>query len=188
MKKDELRKIYLAKRKALSEIDYAQKSKQLSDLFFLSVNLSAIEVLHIYLPIKEKREPDTWLIINRIQKEFPHIQLSVPKVENDTMENYFFEGLHQLKKNPWGILEPQQGILTPLEKIDLVIVPLLTFDLQGHRVGYGKGFYDRLLKECETDCKKIGLSLFEPVDRIEDSSSHDERLNACFTPDHGYPF
>lgn len=187
MKKDELRKIYLSKRKALSAHELSQLSKQLCDLFFLSVELSKIKILHIYLPIESKQEPDTWLIMDRLINEYPAIQLSIPKVDNEKMESFFYEGNHQLEKNHWGILEPAYGVFTPPEKIDLIVVPLLAFDLHGHRVGYGRGFYDRFLKTCRPDSIKIGLSLFDPVDAIE-FNQHDVLLNHCLTPTQLYNF
>ena len=64
----------------------------------------------------------------------------------------------------------------------MVLVPLLGFDERGHRVGYGKGFYDRFLAECNPKIQKIGLSLFEPVAQIDDTSDFDIPLDACITP------
>lgn len=188
MKKEELRKIYLNKRKALSTTEHSQLSQRLCDQFFNTVDLTGVNVLHIYLPIESKHEPDTWLIINRIRKEFPHIRFSIPSVKGDKIENTYFEEVKQLEKARWDILEPTQGTLTPIEKIDMVIVPLLTFDRQGHRVGYGKGYYDRFLKTCRTDCIKIGLSFFEPEPCIKEKSPHDVLLNACLTPEQHFRF
>ncbi|MBL7875099.1 MAG: 5-formyltetrahydrofolate cyclo-ligase [Cyclobacteriaceae bacterium] len=188
MTKEALRKIYRDKRNALSESELFQISRQLSDWFFISVDLSFIKIVHVYLPIESKKEPDTWLIVERIRREFPHIRLSVPKVVGEGMENIFFEGLHQLEKTRWGISEPRQGLPTPSKKIDLVIVPLLAFDTLGHRVGYGKGFYDRFLKECRPDCQKVGLSLFEPEQEPIESNEYDIPLNSCLTPSSHYLF
>jgi 5-formyltetrahydrofolate cyclo-ligase len=188
MKKDELRKIYLAKRKALSESDRFNLSKAICDLFFKTIDLSFVKVIHVYLPIESKQELDTWLIINRIHKDFPHIRISIPKIQNEEMESFYFDGLHQLKKNSWGILEPTQGVSTPINEIDLVIVPLLAFDKLGHRIGYGKGFYDRFLKKCRSDSKKIGLSFFWPEEKIDDFNQHDVPLHFVFTPKEVFQF
>jgi 5-formyltetrahydrofolate cyclo-ligase len=188
MTKDELRKIYLAKRKALSESDRLDLNKAICDLFFKTMDLSFVKVIHIYLPIESKQEPNTWLIIDRIQKEFPNILISIPKIQNDQMESFYFEDLHQLEKNNWGILEPKLGVSTPINKIDLVIVPLLAFDKFGHRIGYGKGFYDRFLKGCRSDCRKIGLSLFQPEEKIEDIDQLDVPLDMAFTPKEVFQF
>ena len=184
MTKEKLRKIYLQKRLSLSEAEYLQLNHQLCELFFAGIDLSFVNVLHIFLPIEKKKEPNTWLIIDRIRREFPHIRLSIPRVQNQTgkLENFYFEGLHQLQKNKWDIWEPKQGIPTESEKIDMVLVPLLIFDKQGHRVGYGKGFYDTFLQTCRKDCLKIGVSLFEPVDRIEGTSPNDQILDKIVSP------
>lgn len=188
MNKDGLRKIYLAKRSALSEPIHHTLSCNISDLFFQSVNLSRINILHIYLPIKSKREPDTWIIINRIQKEFPHIQLVVPKVKGEEMENIFYEGPDQLINTKWGMVEPKQGVRVEPQHIDMVLVPLLAVDKQGHRIGYGKGYYDRFLKLCRPDCLKIGISFFEPESGIEEKHEGDAHLNACLTPEQYFQF
>lgn len=184
MTKQELRQRYLQKRQALSEGEYAQLNFQLYQNFFSHIDLSFINVLHTFLPITSKREVDTWLILDRIRREYPHIRISVPKVNNQTgeLENFYFEGLHQLATNTWGIQEPQQGVPAEPDKIDMVLVPLLAFDQSGHRVGYGKGYYDRFLSTCPLDCKKIGLSLFEASEPIEDSDEHDVQLQMCITP------
>ena len=59
----------------------------------------------------------------------------------------------------------------------MVLVPGVCFDRDGHRVGYGKGFYDRFLKTCRPDCVKIGLSFFEPVEKIDDVHNGDIALD-----------
>ena len=56
-----------------------------------------------------------------------------------------------LNENDYGIMEPVDGTIIPYENIDMVICPLLTFDKNGYRVGYGKGFYDRFLTQCRND-------------------------------------
>jgi 5-formyltetrahydrofolate cyclo-ligase len=89
-----------------------------------------------------------------------------------------------LELNQWGILEPnpQSAIRYPLSEIDLVIVPLLGFDKQGNRVGYGKGFYDRFLARCRSNVIKVGVSFFDPIDGISDITPLDIRLDYCITP------
>src|SRR5882757_1882531 len=137
MTKSELRKSYLEKRKQLTEGECSQRNMQLYNIFFTSVDLSFVKVLHCYLPLSKNNEPDTWMIIDRIKREFPQIRISIPRVKDDCdLENVYFEGLHQLQATSWGIQEPFLGVTTPTEKIDLVIVPLLAFDTTGHRIGY----------------------------------------------------
>ena len=61
----------------------------------------------------------------------------------------------RLKKSKWNIPEPVDGIEIAPNKLDVVFVPLLAFDGQGQRVGYGKGFYDRYLNKHVKNFKKI---------------------------------
>jgi 5-formyltetrahydrofolate cyclo-ligase len=83
------------------------------------------------------------------------------------------------------MMEPKRGSNISPADIDMVIVPLLAVDQQGHRIGYGKGYYDRFLKLCRTDCLKIGVSFFEPEETIKEKSTEDVLLNGCLTPN-GY--
>lgn len=190
MTKEELRKIYLQKRRSLSNLEYEKLSIQLCENFFNQVDLSSTKTLHIFIPIEKNREPNTIFIIERIQNKFPHISLVVPRVNYNTeeMDNFLFQGFDQLEKNKWGILEPREGKRIESQEINMVLIPLLTFDEEGHRVGYGKGFYDKFLNKCKSDCKRIGLSLLEPIAKIDDINTHDGKLHACITPSKTWNF
>jgi 5-formyltetrahydrofolate cyclo-ligase len=181
--KSELRKIYLQRRQQLSEAEYLHLNRLLCEHFFASIDLSFLKVVHTYLPIREKKECDTWLMVERIRREFPHIRISLPKLKADgEMINLYFEGMHQLEKSTWGIEEPRQGVPTPAEKIDLVLVPLLCFDEHGNRVGYGKGYYDTFLASCKPSCQKIGISFFSSSEAIDDVHKQDIPLDSVLTP------
>ena len=190
MTKQELRKLYLDKRMALSEAERLSLNRDLYSIFFSSIDLSFIRVLHTFLPLDRKKEPDTWLIIDRIRREFPNVQLSMPRVNelSGELDNYNFESLSQLKENSWGITEPVSGIQTDPKSIDIILVPLIVADQQGHRVGYGKGYYDRLLSLCRSDCQRIGLSFFPPIERIAAPEPHDQKLTAVVTPSEYFSF
>lgn len=153
-------------------------------LQFQQFNWSKFSYIHIFLPIKSSREPNTTLLIDWLRKNFPQIQLVVPKSDMGslTMHHYAWEENLVLELNKWGIEEPKSGKVVLAEQLDIVILPLLAFDRMGNRVGYGKGFYDRFLSVCRPDCLKVGLSLFEPVDLIEDINPMDVPLDYCITP------
>jgi 5-formyltetrahydrofolate cyclo-ligase len=63
----------------------------------------------------------------------------------------------------------------------MVLVPLLAFDKQGNRVGYGKGYYDRFLSTC-TNARSIGISLFQEPVSIDGLHEKDKSLNHVLTP------
>ncbi|MFT7421185.1 MAG: 5-formyltetrahydrofolate cyclo-ligase, partial [Arcticibacterium sp.] len=67
-------------------------------------------------------------------------------------------------------------------------VPLLAFDKKGHRVGYGKGFYDRFLENATENTTIAGLSLFEAEEAIEDIEETDVALHHLVTPQRLYSF
>lgn len=187
MKKDELRKIFLAKRKALSTKEIELNTQKISEQFFNHVQLAGIKNIHLYLPIENKQEPNTWLLVERIQKERPQIRITIPRIQGEEMDSVLFEDRTQLSQNQWGILEPTRGGVIEPDEIDLIVVPLLAFDLNGHRIGYGKGYYDKYLKKCKPGSLKVGLSHFGPTDPIE-VGPYDVALSMCVTPTKTYTF
>lgn len=191
MKKHQLRKYYLSKRKAISAEEIAIKSQQIKDLFFANFDLSKVKNLHIFLPIIKHNEIDTWLIIKYLKQIIPAINIIIPKIisANSTLENYLFDG-KKLVENSWGILEPSEENQVKIlpQQIDLVIIPLLIFDKNGNRVGYGKGFYDRFLQECKPEMLKIGICLEEAIELIEDTNEFDIKMDFCITPTKIYRF
>lgn len=191
MTKQQLRTYYLSKRKAVSAEEMAIKSQQIKDLFFANFDLSRVKSLHVFLPIIKHNEINTWLIIKYLQQNLSKINIVIPKIisENSTLENYYFDE-KKLIENHWGILEPSgenQVKILP-EQIDLVIIPLLIFDKNGNRVGYGKGFYDRFLQECKPEMLKIGVCLEEAIELIEDTNEFDIKMDFCLTPNKIYRF
>jgi 5-formyltetrahydrofolate cyclo-ligase len=189
MTKHELRKIYTAKRTALSDKEYLEYNEQVCERFFKSIELKKIKILHSFLPLIRRREVDTMMIINRLQEELPEIKVVIPRMKSgEEIESLYYEGPSQLMINSWGIQEPKQGEIVDPLMIDLVLVPLLAFDVQGNRVGYGKGYYDRFLRQCRKDCLKIGLSMFEPEEKVDGVSVRDFRLDKVITPEEAFTF
>ncbi|MBC7899499.1 MAG: 5-formyltetrahydrofolate cyclo-ligase [Saprospiraceae bacterium] len=184
MTKAELRKIYLAKQRSLSSETRTENSQRISGQFFHHSQLDQIKVLHCFIAIEKFNEIDTTLIFQRLWREFPQMVTVVPRVDLETgeMRNLKFTPETSLVKNIWGIHEPSHDEFVETADIDMVLAPLLCFDKAGHRVGYGKGFYDRFLKGCREDCVKIGLSYFPPVEEIEDAGEWDIKLDFCLTP------
>ncbi|ARS42084.1 5-formyltetrahydrofolate cyclo-ligase [Sphingobacteriaceae bacterium GW460-11-11-14-LB5] len=180
MLKAEIRKQALKDRLLLSDAEYENLNEALLNEF-KTLDFSQIKTLHIFLPIIEKKEPNTFLLIEWLNKNHPEIKIIVPKADFETalMTNHEYLGVNDLKKNLYNILEPQKGNLHEGE-VDLVVVPLLAFDRQGYRVGYGKGFYDRFLQHI--NAQKIGLSLYPAIEKIDDVNEHDIRLDFCITP------
>lgn len=185
MTKSELRQIYLRKRAAILPGELADASNRIADRFFGSVDLADARFLHCFIPIAKFLEINTSLIYERVWREFPHVRTAAPRTDlvSGELEHAAFDAETKLSENSWGIREPADSVLLEPSEMDIVLVPLLCFDKGGHRVGYGKGFYDRFLARCRSDCLKIGLSCFPPIGRIDGISGHDVRLDRCITPD-----
>lgn len=185
MTKSELRKIYLAKQTSLLPEVRTRKSQKIADQFFEDFDLGPIDFLHCFIAIEKFNEIDTAPIFHRLWAEFPHITAVVPRVDFETgeMQHLKFTPETELVKNAWEIHEPAHDEFVETDKLDMILVPLLCFDNVGHRVGYGKGFYDKFLSKCHRDRIKVGLSYFEPVEEISDANELDVKLDFCVTPD-----
>lgn len=189
MHKAELRKTMLQRRRALSVDEVAVRSQRIADLFFRHFPLRAGQTVHVFLPIIKNNEVNTWAIIERLRLEHPEVRVVVPVTDaaQNVLTHHRLTEESVLVENAWGIPEPKDAQIIHANEVDLVLLPLLAFDRQGHRVGYGKGFYDRFLADCRPDVVKVGLSLEPPVERIADPNEYDVPLDYAITPEGVWP-
>jgi len=189
MNKQELRKIYLEKRLQVSEVEYHALNEALLQQF-MKLNFDGITAVHLFLPMLLTQEPNTKLLKNYLQKQHPQIKRVFPKADFQHKKLSHFLDDHDLvlTENKYGITEPIRGNQFLIDKNSIVIVPLLAFDLSGNRVGYGGGFYDRFLANCEIGTQFIGLSFFEPVKEVSDANVLDVKLHQCILPDRIWKF
>lgn len=181
MTKAELRKKYTQLRKTLTPGQLQKHSEAITELLFKNIQLEE-KTISLFLPIERQHEINTYLIWEKARSF--NAKVGVPKTNFETLEmhHYLFENEDQLALSEWGIPEPKFGTIIENELFDIVFVPLLTVDVAGNRVGYGKGFYDRFLKHCKPTCMFIGLHLFELEAEITDTNETDIQLHACVTP------
>ncbi len=189
MFKKEARDIYKKKKQQLSA---SQRSK-MDDLIliqFQQVSLPFLTSILSFYPIDAHHEINTFLLTDYLAFRNPHLQIAYPKINFATahMDAIISDEQTVFQLNQYGISEPGHTSIIEPGALDAVLVPLLAFDEQGHRVGYGKGFYDKFLSNCREDCLKIGLSYFEPEPVIEDADEFDVPLNICITPQKIYVF
>lgn len=183
MTKQALRKEYLDKRKTLSD---AERNK-LDDL--LLIQLQRIPLLHTqvlfnYIPMEHMAEPNTYFLAQYLEVAIPDLVTAYPitDLKTATMEAFVADEHTTFQKNSFGSIEPISDQRLDPEAIDLVFAPLLVADMQGYRVGFGKGIYDKYLKNCRPDTLKIGFSYFEPIDAISDINENDISLDLLITP------
>jgi 5-formyltetrahydrofolate cyclo-ligase len=184
MTKQELRRRSLEARASLSPTDVERRSRDITERFFENFSLTETRNLHVFISIEKFKEVDTAFVIQKLRHEFPHVRTIAPRVDHvsGNIEHVAFNDSTQFVVDRWGISEPVDGDMVMPEQIDIVLAPGLAFDKFGHRVGYGKGFYDRFLKRTRADCLKAGLSYFPPVDQIDDVHPGDVTVDYCITP------
>lgn len=187
MLKSEIRALYKSKRKDLSPYDIARISSQVQALVMNSLPFQG-KYISLFLPIEQQFEINTYGLLEDIVLKGGFPVLSKSNFSEHSLSLYLYEGSSQLELSSYGIPEPKFGRLVPESKLDYVFVPLLAVDQKGHRVGYGKGFYDRLLAQCKPNCLFIGLSLFDEFIEITDLHGDDVPLHLCFTPNGRYDF
>jgi len=186
MLKKELRLNFTVLRNKLSEEELELASLAIAQNV-IQLPIWNFRYFHLFLQIPEKKEINTAYILTILQAKDKDV--IVPKISGPSKLNHFLlTDSTVFKKNRWNIPEPVDGISVPPNKIEVVFVPLLAFDLKGHRVGYGKGFYDNFLKECNSNIVKVGLSLFEATQDITDLHKGDVALDFCVTPEKIYSF
>lgn len=110
-------------------------------------------------------------------------RLALPKVEGNDLDLYAVTDLEtQLQPSPWGMPEPNPELCKPLPLIEVtcILVPGLGFDEDLHRIGYGKGYYDRLLEK-KHDCPAYGIGFQEQyLSGKLPIAPHDLQLDAIF--------
>jgi 5-formyltetrahydrofolate cyclo-ligase len=187
MLKIEIRRNFLQKRKELTVLELETMNKKISELFFNFLP-TTIFTIHIYLPIRSKNEIDTWPIIQKLWAM--GINTIVPLLDREThsLKSHLLTPETKLVESALQIPEPVNAGPVENHVIDMVVLPLLSFDFRGYRVGYGKGYYDKFLASFQHQPLKIGLSYFEPVPEISDLHEADIPMDYCITPDKIFKF
>ena len=187
--KPTLRKVYLEKRKFLSTPVWAARNNDITQLLMDNMALNKVKTLHLFLPISQQKEVDTWAIMDAVKSQYPGIRFAIPKVTSERqLQHFVFTSPEQLKPSRWGVPEPVTADVVAPEEIDMVLVPLIAFDRLGHRIGYGKGYYDNFLVQCRPDTVKVGLSLSPPLDKIPYLDPHDIPSDFCVNHKKCYRF
>ena len=186
MLKKELRLNFLHQRNLISDQRYHELSKGIADRIS-GLPIWDRQYFHIFLPIPGKREVDTAYLRQVLEERDKEVV--VPRMaENHSLEHVLLTQTTPLTHNALGVPEPIGGRQLDPEDLDVVFLPLLAYDRNGNRVGYGKGYYDRFLAGCREDVVTVGLSFFGPVAEISDLSETDRRMDYAVTPERIYEF
>lgn len=186
MDKKELRIKYKNLRKQISKELLDTASLEIANLS-LKLPIWDKVCYHIFLPIEKHNEINTEFLLQVLQGRDKRVVISKSDFSSGEMTHFLLDEHTRISINKFGIPEPEDGIEITAEQIDVVFVPLLAFDKSGNRIGYGKGFYDRFLSGCKPEAVFIGLSLFNPEEKISTEPT-DIPLHYCVTPNRIYSF
>ena len=141
MDKKALRKQIREKKSLLSREQIIDASTRLAELFFSTDEYKNANTIYGYLPYNQ--EVRTELILGRALADGKRV--AVPKLYGDEMRFIYIEDFNGLETSEMGIPEPVCDDPVAVDTSALVLMPGLAFDAQGHRIGYGGGFYDKFL-------------------------------------------
>lgn len=186
--KQELRRVYLEKRLCLSQSEFDHRNQQLRTRVLGFLSEIDFNIIHTFLPIIRQKEVNTQAIVDALKEKNPETCFYISKtLPQGILEHFEWSRSTILENNKWGIPEPINGPPADISNIDAIFVPLIVFDKKGHRIGYGKGYYDRFLLQCP-HALKIGLTLGPPLDIIPYVEDTDIKLDYCISPFEVYKF
>lgn len=152
MDKAALRKQIREKKRAMTVAEIEEKSRKLGELFTESEAYRQAKTVYGYLPYNQ--EVRTVAMLERAIADGKRV--AVPKCYGDEMRFIYMDDLSKVEKGYAGIPEPIADEPVADDETALVLMPGLAFDPQGHRIGYGGGFYDKFLAQ-EPDHPTLAL-------------------------------
>lgn len=165
--KKEIRADLLLKRKALSPEARRRRSREIAKRLLASPEFGAARTIHFYLAAAA--EVQTEEMIQEALRLKKRVVVPVVQPETNALMLSVLVDFHpsRLQPGPYGISEPRpqyQKRVDPKE-VDLWVIPGVAFDFVGNRLGFGGGYYDRLLSG--TSGRKVGVAFeFQVVDRL----------------------
>ena len=141
MDKKELRRSIRERKRAMTEEEIVMRSEKLGVLFAQSEAYKNAKTIYGYLPYNQ--EVRTVPMLEQALKDGKRV--AVPKVYGEEMKFLYLDDLTKVEKGYAGIPEPIADGPVADDETALVLMPGLAFDPQGHRIGYGGGFYDKFL-------------------------------------------
>lgn len=177
MPKKPIRAALLAQRKHLSLDTCLHLSLEAQQRLLQLPEFAAADAIALYSPIRN--EPFTEEVFRQARRLGK--QVAYPRVEGDAMAFFEVADHDELQPGNFGVLEPRGDRLLPVERLDLLLVPGVAFDLAGHRLGYGKGFYDRLLQRRAPHGRLVGFCYEFQLLPALPAEPHDVRMDLLVT-------
>lgn len=177
--KSRIREMARKRRDSLAASDVEAKSKEIALKLMALEEYGKAKAVMFYAA--KGSEVQTKELIKAALKEGRKVLLPITNTAAGELEAAEIRDYSSdLKPGAFGIMEPKRKSSVDDEKIDAVIVPGLAFDIEGHRLGYGLGYYDKLLHRL-ANAARIGLAYgFQVLEKLP-RESHDERMGIIVT-------
>ncbi|MFA4891617.1 MAG: 5-formyltetrahydrofolate cyclo-ligase [Candidatus Gracilibacteria bacterium] len=174
--KTSIRKRLLKKRLQLTKKEVENLSKRILKKLIKRPEFKASRVVLLYHPIKNEVDPIQLLSVKTKILALPRI------CKNNRLHIHKVTDPQTLTIGRFNIKEPSTKNPTIARKnLDLIITPGLAFDPKGHRIGYGKGYFDKLFKNLSTKCVKIALAYdFQIIENVP-ADKHDQKVDLIIT-------
>ena len=174
MTKRELRQQIRTQKRRLSAAELAVMSEDICSKVLALASWQEAGTLLLYYPLPD--EVDVRLLIKDAFESGKKVLL--PVVKGDELELRLYEGEASLKEGAFGIMEPTGPLFAPIhyDEIELAIIPGMAFDSAGHRLGRGKGYYDRLLPNLKA-ANLIGICF--PFQFLEEVPAEAHDISVC---------
>lgn len=158
--KAQLRKELKAKRKSIA--DKSEKDRKISDNLIAFEPYKKAETVLFYAALDDEINVD--YCIEQALTDGKKVALPVCTDKNGNMKFYYINSFSDIKTGFFGVREPDADICKEVEDFSssICIVPAIAYDKRGFRLGYGKGYYDRFLKNYTSH--SIGLCYNELIE------------------------
>ena len=174
--KNSLRESMLEKRNSLTKGEISKKSIKIKENLFSLDEFKKSKVVMFYVSFNNEIYTH-----DMIKESLKSKTIVVPKVANNEIEPSIIIDFDQLiPSGKFGILEPIEAMKINPKNIQIVIVPAIAFDKNGHRIGYGLGYYDKFLAKVPK-ALKIGLAFDFQVEEKLPTEGHDAPVDMIIT-------
>ena len=171
----------LAGRDRLSPAERATLSRAIVERFWSLPEVANIGSIQCFLSTKS--EVETGTVIDTARRRGLLVAVPITDVEAHRLTLSEFSSLDALVPGPFGILEPRRGARTPVpvDQVDAFVVPGIAFDASGNRLGWGAGYYDRLLADRRPEAPVIALAYECQIVRAIPPEGHDIAVSVIVT-------
>jgi 5-formyltetrahydrofolate cyclo-ligase len=155
--KPELRRQLLLNRSRIPTETRTAYSSTIIERVVTATEWRSVGQVHCYVPMMARSEVNTWPLIRYLWHQWPNITISVPGPLRAGYPTRYVIDVNTVWRKTGALPYPVHETLIEGGVFDIIIVPCLGFDSERYRLGYGSGYYDRLL-QMQPSAKTIGLA------------------------------